>query len=580
MRKKMLLSSFVVLLVGILITGISPIGYIKSIITTNEQQKLLSLGKLIADSLSAKYSTSSADYDSVAAEYENMSGARVTIIAPDGKVLGESRKISAEMENHSDRTEVRKAISGGNGVSVRYSSTEGMEMMYAAVPMKVGGKVAAVIRLSVPFTGIKRIQDYIYRSMLLAMLAGLVAASIIMFCAVSNYTKSIEEITSLSSQIAGGRYDRRINIRSGDELSKLADSFNDMAAKLQTTIDDLHDKSNKLEAILKSMPSGLIAIGNDGKVILINDEAASMFNLKGNVLGKHILEVIRNAELQDIIDNHIDDEEEIVINCPDRKVLKIKATPISDTDISGGDLGVVIGIQDITELKRLEQVRSDFVDNVSHELKTPITSIKGFTETLKSGAVTDKAAAERFLDIIDVEADRLTRLINDLIVLSGLENNRTPSQPERVDMNKCADAAVEVMYPPARRKDIQLTLEKQRIPFVSGFGDRAKQMLIDLIDNAIKYTPGGGHVKISTYHRNGSVYIEVADDGIGIEKDQIPRIFERFYRVDKARSRAVGGTGLGLAIVKHTVISMGGSIDVRSEPGKGSIFTVVLPESQ
>jgi two-component system phosphate regulon sensor histidine kinase PhoR len=452
-------------------------------------------------------------------------------------------------------------------------------MMYVALPVDKPGMPKTVIRLSVPLTEIANIEAYFLRYIIAAVLVGLLISSVVAFSIVRNITRPIKEMTVLSSEIAEGDYGRRINLDTKDEVGQLAHTFNDMAEKLEVTINDLSDKNNKLEAVLTSIQSGILALDATGKIILINPAAASMFDFKGNPLGKHFLEVIRNVELEDIISNRHTESREIRLSYPEKRVLRVKVTPIKNNGSS--NLGVVAVLQDITELKQLEQMRSEFVANVSHELKTPLTSIKGFAETLKSGAVTDDAARERFLDIINIEADRLTRLINDILTISELETGKYNGGLEKVDINRAAEEIDEMMDSLAKLKKIDLSIIKPEDDIlVMGNHDRIKQLLINLIDNSIKYTNEGGSVTVKNYRQDTFVIIEVSDTGIGISKEHLKRLFERFYRVDKGRSRSMGGTGLGLAIVKHIAISMDGDVEVFSEPGKGTTFKVRIPAMQ
>ena len=577
MRKKLLTSFIIVLIIGISITGLFSIKLTQDFYLTGLEEKLISNGKLLSSMLSREYVPGNT-YNEAAIDYSKLSNVRVTIIAEDGKVIGESSSDSSLMENHIERQEVKEALSGRIGIESRYSSTNKIDMLYVAIPVESGRTYKAVIRLSVPLTDIQKIQSHYFNNIIMSVIIGIFLTSIITYVLVKNITKPFNELTYITSQIAKGNYDRRININSMDEAGQFAEVFNNMAEKLEITIGDLSDKKNKLEAILKSMQNGVIAVDNIGKIMLVNPAALFIFGLKENILGKHILEVFRNIELEDIIYKHEDSNKEIKLNYPEKKVLRVKATSIKDVNEARKDMGVVVVIQDITELRLLEQIRSDFVANVSHELKTPLTSIKGFAETLKDGAINDEVTREKFLDIINVEADRLTRLINDILSLSELENKKQSILLERVNFNEGIDETHDMLLSLSKLKDINLIFKKDDdIPRVMGNRDKVKQLLINLIDNAIKYTPKGGTVTVKTYFRDNFVCIDVADTGIGIQKEYIPRLFERFYRVDKGRSRALGGTGLGLAIVKHIVASMNGSITVESEPGIGTVFTIMIP---
>lgn len=436
------------------------------------------------------------------------------------------------------------------------------------------------IRLAVPFAKVQEVQGYLLKLMILVASIGFLCALIIASIIANHIARPINEITQISSEIAGGRYDKRIKIKDRGELGELADSFNNMAQKLEITISDLSEQKNKLEAILESMQSGVIAVDNIGRIMLVNSEAIQIFGFEGNIIGRYILEVVRNIDLEEIIKNHSDEETEISLSYPEKKLLRVKAAPIKDDSDSKKTFGIVVVLQDITELKKLEKMRSDFVANVSHELRTPLTSIKGFIETLKDGAINDSAARDKFLDIIDIEADRLNRLIQDLLTISELESSKQNVMFEDVDINRCIDEIRDMMENIAGQKNIDLIFKKEEsLPLVSGSYDKAKQLLINLIDNGIKYTPSGGRVEVSTCSEGENVVLNISDNGIGISKEHLPRLFERFYRVDKGRSRALGGTGLGLAIVKHIVANMNGSIKVKSEPGKGTSFIISIPKA-
>ena len=580
MRKKLIYSFLIVLIIGISFIGLFSLQLTRGFYITGIEDKLISNGKLISNMFVETYKSENSNYDNIARKFSNILNARVTIIAADGEVIGESDTSSYGMDNHETRPEVMEALAGNIGKSQRYSNTEKFQMLYIAVPIASTNIPKTIIRLAVPLGDIQKIEYTFFKYIALAIVIGFLISSVIAYYLVRNIIKPINEMTSISSKIAGGSYDRRIVLKSRDEVGQLAETFNNMAEKLQITINDLYDKKNKLEAILKSMQNGVIAVDRCGKIILVNPTAINMFGFDADIVGKHILEAIRNFELEDIIIKHQDENREIVVNYPKKRVLRVKAAPIIDNDKTHKNLGVVVVMQDITEIKQLEKIRTDFVANVSHELKTPLTSIKGFTETLKNGAINDVITREKFLDIISVEADRLTRLINDILIISELENKRQSILFERININHALEEIEDMMSGLAKFKNIILTFNKGKdIPDIQGNYDKVKQLLINLIDNAIKYTHSGGEVSVKIYYNNEMVNIEVADTGIGISKEHISRLFERFYRVDKGRSRAMGGTGLGLAIVKHIVATMNGQIKVNSEIGKGTTFTVILPKA-
>jgi len=299
--------------------------------------------------------------------------------------------------------------------------------------------------------------------------------------------------------------------------------------------------------------------------------------------GRHLLELIRDTELDDVIQEAIMDsdprEVEVILREPDEKIIRVMTSQIREQDNPLQLTGVVIFMDDVTEIRKLEKIRSDFVSNVTHELKTPLTSISGFVETLKSGEIEDDLTRERFLDIIEIETERLTRLINDILTLSEIENIRGQDHKRIVSASELFDEVKPMMNAVNRDKKVTLEYEvAKNLPNIRINEDRFKQMMINLIDNAVKYTPDNGKVVVSAYTKYKKLVIRVKDTGIGIPEEDLPRLFERFYRVDKARSKKMGGTGLGLAIVKHIVLSMNGTIKVNSEVGKGTEFVITIPE--
>ena len=356
-----------------------------------------------------------------------------------------------------------------------------------------------------------------------------------------------------------------------------------MAEKLDMTISEIQDKNTKLQSALTSMNEALVAVDRSYKIILINPVARSLFDIEEpNIYGKHVLEVIKNNKLHDtlkeILDNNIIGQKEITIDYPKYKILKIYTNFIKLDRDPNRIIGVMALIQDVTEVRKLENMRSDFVANVSHELKTPLTSIAGFIETLKNGAIKNEKVRDRFLDIIEIETERLTRLIEDLLSLSAIESGKLIYSKEQIMINETVEEINLMVGPLIKQKNLNYQTEvESALPPIVGNKDWFKQMIINLIDNAIKYTPEEGLIKLLVYKRYKNLFTVVKDTGIGIPKGDIPRLFERFYRVDKARSRKIGGTGLGLAIVKHIVLAFFGDIRVSSEVGKGTEFVLKIP---
>lgn len=577
MKKKLIMSYLFVIIFSILITSFASIKIIESFYSKSVEDKLISNSKILYDLFVNQYKDDNQNYDLFVKQYAQTINARITIILKDGKVIADTDVPSISMENHIEREEIQDALLGKIGIIYRYSKTIKTDMLYVAIPFNYKDiENKFIIRLSVPLTDIKQMYKSFIKYIILAVILGLTVPLILVYKFINKVTSRIEGMAHISSQIANGQYEKRIISYGNDELGKLSNTFNNMAEKLEITINDLSDQKNKLEAILTSMENGIIAVDNEKKIILINPAAQKMFFLNENIYGKHIIEVFKNMEFENIINNNINEYKEIKLNYPEKKILRVKATPIRNFN----NTGIVIVIQDITELKHLELMRSEFVANVSHELKTPLTSIKGFAETLKSGAINDDKTKDKFLDIINVEADRLTRLINDILSLSELENKKQNIIFEKINLNYAISEIDYMMNSLASLKNIKLEFKlKNDLPYIVGNHDKIKQLLINLIDNAIKYTPQYGNVYVRTYTENKKVILEVQDTGIGISKEHIPRLFERFYRVDKGRSRALGGTGLGLAIVKHIVVLMEGEIKVESENGKGSLFRIIIPST-
>lgn len=526
----------------------------KSLKVNNE----LAMNLLEADAISDK---------SIYFKNFNKSNFRVTLIDSEGKVIYDSDALPEEMDNHNQRKEIIEAGKFGNGYSVRFSKSLKTTMMYYASVLEDG----YVIRSSMPMEVVTGFEGKYLKYYLIVLI--IVFSISVIFSSKLSYVivKPIKDLEFITARIAKGEFDRRVCINSNDEIGQLADTFNHMADRLQYTLRDSIEKQNKLQAILKSMDSGVIAVDRRNRVIIINPYAQKIFGVEKEIIGHNLMDCIRDYELEDIFKNNIE-YKEIKILWPEEKKLKVRTADI----ISNKEhIGTVAVVQDITDIRRLENMRSQFVANVSHELKTPLTSIKGFAETLRY--VEDVKTREKFLGIIDDEVERLTRLISDILTLSDIEQIRPVKVKDVINVNSVIKDVYNLMKHTADAKDINIEIIIKNSPNICGDKDRFKQMIINLIDNAIKYSESGDKVYIGTEIKEKKCIIWVEDTGPGISKEHIPRLFERFYRVDKARSRARGGTGLGLAIVKHIVLSFEGEIYVESELGNGTKFIVEIP---
>lgn len=573
MRARLFSAYLFLILISIIITGFISLKFTEQNYLDMVEQRLIDNAKVIRGNL-INYDDPEA-YNSLAKHYGEELGIRLTIVSPDGTVIGDSLTDISSMDKHNTRPEIESARKGLIGKATRYSDTLGTFMMYVAIPLE---RDAGVLRLAMPLNEIQSKIRSQWRYIIIALAIALAIAVYQGNRFSRNVTKPILKMVELSNRIAKGEFVKMVEVDMKDEMGQLAQAFNAMASKLNQSMGDLKANNLKLEAILSSIADGVIAVDINLKIILINPTALDLLNVDDNVLGEYFLEVFKHNQLyimlQQVLHKNKALSMELVLGDENEKIIRINGAPIKG---ESNALGAVILVQDITELRKLEQIRTDFVANVSHELKTPLTSIKGFVETLQEGAIEDKDTRHKFLDIIDIETDRLSRLINDILSLSELESKKSSILVENINIAAIARETLEIMKTYAETKRISLEyLSAQKDIWIYGSGDRIKQMFINLVDNAIKYTPEGGNVSILLEDLPDKVILRVRDTGIGIAEEHIPRLFERFYRVDKGRSRNLGGTGLGLAIVKHIVLSMKGQIQVQSQVGKGAEFTIYL----
>ncbi len=590
MKKKIFTTYAILILIGTLITGLLSLSFIRISYLENVENMLMTNGRLINRLVEEKLINQSLDeieFSSLSHMYSNEINARVTFIDIEGKVVGDSQIEESNLhniENHLYRSEIQKAISGEVGISERFSSTVKIDYLYVAIPMKRNNEILGVTRLAYPLNEINKINIGLIRNIIISVFIGLLIAIPLGYRYLNHITEPIKEITNIARKIADGDYKSRVSVQSSDEIKLLADTFNFMSYTLNTNISELQDKNTKLKSIISSMKEGLIAIDNNKKIILINAPAKKFFNINAeDVFGVQLQSLINNNKLKNVLNEMLfqstAEKAEVMVTEPETKALKIYTDFIKLNEDPNRIIGTLILILDVTEMRKLEKMRTDFVANVSHELKTPLTSIMGFIETLKSGAINNEKVRDRFLDIIEIETGRLTRLIDDLLTLSDIESNGLNfGKKEQISVNNVVEEVSHMAEELSKQKSIKYTYEIEGdLPYIYGSRDWLKQLVLNLVENAIKYTLENGEVKVFGYQRKNNIFIKVKDSGIGIPKKDIPRLFERFYRVDKARSQKFGGTGLGLAIVKHIVIAFGGEIRVKSEEGKGAEFTVRIP---
>jgi len=513
--------------------------------------------------------------DEILTTFDKIRDMRVTLIDYEGNVVFDTRANAGELENHAGRPEVIQAMKDGTGSNIRRSDTLGADMMYYAYR---SDNQHLVIRVSMLLQGIAAYSTSLWIPMLAMLLVAFLLCLAIALFVSRRVTKPIISLTNDTVKIADGRYDELQVLHTGDEIESLSGALCKMADTLRHNFEVIVENNSRLEAVLTAVPGGIIAVDGKMKVIMANPAARIMFSMEDKPEGRHFLEVTQQAGLEAVVSDaeqsaSVVERELVIARGMDSHYLQVFAAPVTSEEKR---YGVILLVQDITHLHKLENLRRDFVANVTHELKTPLTVIRGFIETLKGPDLSQSDMA-RFLDIIALESERLTRLINDLLVLSEIENNAEKPKIS-IDIRSSVKEAYQLLEGTANDKNQNYSILLPDEPaFVAGDNDRIKQLAINLIDNAIKYTPAGGRVSVAVDIDEKNVVMRVADTGIGIPEANISRLFERFYRVDTSRSRSLGGTGLGLAIVKHIVSLLDGYITVESRVGEGSVFNVYLP---
>jgi two-component system phosphate regulon sensor histidine kinase PhoR len=507
--------------------------------------------------------------------------ARVTIVAPDGRVLADSTASGPALlalENHGHRPEVAAALRGDPFALTRYSATVHDELVYAAVPIRYESRVVGVSRVAVSTEAVRAQVRELWRAMGLALVLASVTAVLLAYLLSAPLAASLREIMETARRLASGNLAARIRARRSDELGELGRILDHSADQLQERLQEIARERARLDAILAAMEDGVLAVDHRGTVILANQSLTTSLDLREPV-GRHYMEVIRQREVGEVIEEVLRTDERREAEVELRHLNRVFAlTAVAFPGAEGTPPGAVLTFHDATERHRVDRIRRDFVANASHELRTPLTSIRGFVEALEDGALEEPETAQRFLGKIRVHADRMAALVEDLLELSRLESGERPPLWEEVAPSDVAEDVVVSFSGLAGRKEIALKRTDAGAPTIVTDADRLRRILENLVENAVKYTPAGGRVEVrSGQGPDRGAVLEVRDDGPGIAAEHLPRIFERFYRVDKARSRELGGTGLGLAIVKHLAEGMGASVSVESALGRGTSFRVHVP---
>jgi two-component system phosphate regulon sensor histidine kinase PhoR len=515
--------------------------------------------------------------DTLCRQLKEKTGARVTIIAPDGKVIGDSDTASSHMDNHANRTEIEQSMLFETGSSIRYSDTLKYDFLYTAKKIMRGNALEGFIRLAVP---LKEIDDATnrLRMKLIAAAGMLLLTTLISSLVQTNHLqRSLRQIMDFSRSLARGEINKRLFLQSAGEFDEIADNLNTMSLELQQVIAESEEEKKRLNEILKSIPDALLITDSKG-IILLSSSASAEFFGDVTLIGKHFIEIVRNNEISTLVDNvreHLSSGiTELRLDHPEERYLIVRVSPLfyRENDLSG----FVAVFHDITQLRKLEQIRKDFVANVSHEIKTPITAIKGFADTLLEGALLDKENAVRFLQTIKSNSERINSLVDDLMIISKIELGVIKVEKSEVDVEDIAGTIIIMLKDNATEKHLFLrTAINPAHKRIFADKNRLTQILTNLVDNAIKFTETGG-VTFGIDEEDERTLLFVEDSGMGIPKEHLSRLGERFYRVDPARSRKLGGTGLGLAIVKHLVKAHGWDMQIESTPGKGTKVKILI----
>jgi two-component system phosphate regulon sensor histidine kinase PhoR len=507
---------------------------------------------------------------------------RFTVMAADGTVLGDSVEEPAVMANHADRSEVKEALTGRVGRSERFSDTQRKLQLYAAVPYRQGEAVVGVVRGSFTVNSVQAVVVRVtFRILVMGLLTALVSVGIGLYAS-RLMAEPLEEMADRARRLGEGDLKTRMPVQDTLELANLSDALNRMAVLLDERIQRETHQRRERDAVLASMNEGVLAVDMNQTILGINAAGARLLDVEeGRVRGRSILELVRNPELERFLESALkadsDLESDLVLHGRQEVYLQLRGAPLKGD--GGKRIGAVIVLSDVTRLHRLEAVRREFVANASHELRTPITAIRGFAETLVEEAGNDPDAVKRFAGIIESHARRLELLVEDMLTLSRLEylSERESLALECIPVAHVLDAAAAACEARAAARRIRLEVACPEGLMANLASSLMEQAVVNLIDNAVKYSEDGGAVAITADAVDQAVRIRVKDQGCGIEAQHLPRLFERFYRADNARSRKLGGTGLGLAIVKHIVLAHGGSVGVESMPDVGSVFTIRIP---
>ncbi|MBN2539602.1 MAG: PAS domain-containing protein [Deltaproteobacteria bacterium] len=569
----------VITLIAMVVIGFYATRQIKSRLMERTDTELMSYAQMI------NINPSQSEIISKINSASKISNARITLIDSSGVVLADSDEQASGMDNHLNRPEVEEARVKGTGRSMRFSKTLGMNTLYIALPIKEGPEIRGYIRLARPLAEVRQYVREINLLILQSFLIVGILSFLVAFLFTSRLTSPIHAMEQFTERLREGEDPGSLMINSSDETGRLARNINYMVKELKEKIQSANEEKGKLEAVLASMEDGILLLDTDDRIEAINDASKKIFTARfRDIVGKTPLEAFRNIDMQKALDRYKETgapiSREIILGEEDQAALDVTISPVHG--LPEGKEKTMIVLHDVTRLKKLEKVRADFVANVTHEIKTPLTAILGFIETLEGGAIDERKTAKKFLHTIHEHAERLDRLVDDLLVISNAELGEMRFSFEGVSLNGVIENALTVIERKASEKGVHMEKEMpDDLPIICGDRDRLHQIVLNVLDNAVKFTPDSGSISIKTLDgKDGNVYIKISDTGIGIPKGEIPRLGERFYRVDKTRSRELGGTGLGLSIVKHLMTAHNGRIEIESQLGRGTTVSLIFPTFQ
>lgn len=570
---RILISYFIVILLVAAIVGFFFARQIRQHETQQIEESLLSHARLAA-------LLPLAESAKEAIHLGEVSRARVTVIDARGNVLADSQGDAPHMEDHFNRPEVQEARIKGFGTAIRRSHTLQADMLYVAVAVRDGAGNGGTIRMARPLHEVEDALNRMYVSLYRAIGFALLPALLLAFLYSRKIFRPIREIRDYTRSIRRGELPGTLLVESADELGQVAEDINYLVTENREKIRLAHEEKGKLESVLASMVEGILILDSRNRIESCNRGIEAILDRpEADLREKTLLEAFLNADLQNALERFRRDRKPVLqeINLGGRQPLVVDVSISAVRDLPAGEEKTMLVFHDVTRLKKLEQMRTDFVANVTHEIRTPLTAIIGFIQTLLAGALDDRDTARKFLLTIAGNAERLSRLVDDLLTLSSIELNETSLNLEPVSADAIIRAVLPMVEAEANEKKIHLSVDlPENFPRILADRDRAAQILMNVLHNAVKFTPDGGSVMVSgrEEEKGGWMILQVLDTGIGIPPREIPRLGERFYRVDKARSRELGGTGLGLSIVKHLMAAHGGKMDIASTPGKGTTVSL------